>query len=273
MAAVNVTYGRYSDNLALTAATLAIDGGTLETGYSLDWIRDVNAARPVRLSTKQGMVKYQWAAPVSIPIVAIVHANYQAGMTIYIEANATDVWSGPSFQTTMTMPAWRADRFPGQPWKDLRALSGYGSYAYWRVGTKTDNAVNVSIGEIWLGSTFRQLVPNIVWGDAVGYDRTQVERQTAYRRLRIPLGTTRRSLAGDLKPTTDAGAQDVLDWFLDANGRPTLFIPDGTIGEAWLAVNTVSLQQLQQDFLNLNIMHLSFEEDGRGLEPTPSPLP
>lgn len=272
-ATVNVTYGRYSDNLALTASAVSVDGGTVETGYSVEWIRDVNAARPVRLSTKQGMFKFQYASRVAVPLVAILHANYAAASTIYIEGNDTDSWATPSFQTTITWPAWRADRFPPQPWKDLRALAGYGTYYYWRAGTKSDNSVNVSVGEIWLQGTFRQLDPNIVWGGNVGYDRPQVERATAYRRLRIPLATTRRRLDGDVKPTTDAGAQDIIDWFLDANGRPVLLIPDGTLPEAWMALHTVTLQQLQQAFLNNNVMHLGFEEDGRGLEPTPTPLP
>jgi hypothetical protein len=272
-ATVNAIYGRYSENLALTAAAVSVDGGTIETGYDIEWIRNVNSARPVRLSTKQGMFKYHWGSPVAIPLVAIFHANYQQGLTIHIQANNSDVWTSPSFDQTIAMPPWRADRMPPQPWLNLVGLPNYGSYSYWRVGTLVDNAVNVSVGEIWLASAVRTLSPNYVWGDVIGYDQPQIEHATAYRRLRTPLGTTRRTIAADLNPATAAGAQDVVDWFLDANGRPTLLIPDGTAAEAWLALNTVTVQQVTQQFLDYNTIHLSFEEDGRGLEPTPSPLP
>jgi hypothetical protein len=273
-ATVNAKYNRYSDNLAPLAAAVSVDGGTIEAGYDIERIRDGSAARPLRLSTKQGMVKYHFASAVEVAIVAIAHANYVAGLTIHVEGNDTDVWTSPSFAQTLAAPVWRADRFPGEPWLDTRALSGFGSYHYWRVGTKDDNTVNVSIGEIWLGSTVRELSPNYVWGGAVGFDQPQIEHATAYRRLRTPLGTTRRAISADLNPATNAGAQDVIDWFLDANGRSTLLIPDGTIADgAWLALNTVSVQQITQQFLDYNRIHLSFEEDGRGLEPTPSPLP
>jgi hypothetical protein len=271
-ASVNVIYNRYSDNLALTADAISVDGGTIETGYLIEQIRDVNAARAVRLSTKRGMFKYHWASAVAVQLPAILHANYQASLVIHVQANDTDVWTSPSFDQTIVMPAWRADRMPPQPWLDTTGLPGYGSYHYWRVGTLVDNAVNVSVGEIWLGGTIRRLSPNIVWGDVRGYDQPQIEHSTAYRRLRTQLGTTRRTVAGDLSPTTAAGAQDVIDWFLDANGRPTLLIPDGTVNEAMLALNTVTVQQLTEQFLDQHTMHLSFEEDGRGLEPTPSPL-
>jgi len=272
MSDAHIIYNRYSDNLALTADAVSVDGGTVETGYDIDWILDVNAARPVRLSTLQGMFKFHWASAVRLAIVAIFHANYQEALTIHIEGNDTDSWSSRSFSTTVTMRAWRVDRFPPQPWVDLTGLSA-GSYHYWRVGTQDDNAVNVAVGEIWLGATIRRLNPDFMQGRSPAQDVPQIEHQTAYRRMRKALGTTIRSVSGTIPPTSDANAQDVLDWIADANGRPFLFIPDGLAGEAWLGIHTITKQQMQ-DLLDHDATSfpLAVEEDGRGLEPTPSPL-
>lgn len=271
MSTDSVYYNRYSDNLAFTATTVTVSPGTIESGYSAEWVRDNSAAKPLRLSTKQGAVVFSWSSPVSVAIIALLHCNYAEGTTVYVQGNATNSWGSPSFSTTITVPAWKKGRFPPQPWKDLRALSGWGSYAYWRVATTADNAVNLTLGEIWLGSTVRTL--GAALEEKPSFERTQVERTTAYRRLRIPLGTTRRSLEGTVPKTSNTVRDDIRDWILDSDGRATLVVPKSSDAtDAWHAL-LPTFQEFEQFDRGITDWKFALEEDGRGLEPTPSPLP
>ena len=58
----------------------------------------------------------------------------------------------------------------------------------------------------------------------------------------------------------------------DADGRPVLFIPESEVPEAWLAIHTTTRQETNEEFDDANFLPLAMEEQGRGLEPTPSPL-
>lgn len=270
-ATVNAIYNRYSDNLA-PSATITVQTGTAATGYTATQIADGNIAKPSKLNETSGAWLFDFGSAKQIMIAAIGHHNFAAGLNVRIQANATNAWGAPSLDVPFTIPAWRVDRFPAQPWLDLSAVAGAGAYRYWRFVVVGVNPVAIAVGALWLGNIIRRLSPNYVWGDVVGYDQPQVEKKTAYRRLRNSLGTTVRSITADLNPATNAGAQDVVDWFLDANGRAILLILDGTLNEVWFALNTVTVQQVKQTFIDFNTIHLAFEEDGRGLEPTPSPL-
>lgn len=273
MSDAHIIYNRYSDNLA-PSATITIETGTAATGYLASYIANGNNARPSKLNETSGAWLFDFGTPTEIAIAAIGHANFEAGLDVRLQANVANSWGSPSFEAAFTIPAWRVDRFPGQPWLDLTAVSGWGAYQYWRFVAVGTNAVALAVGELWLGALIRRLDPDFVQGRRPAFDRPRVEHQTAYRRLRTPLGTTVRGLSGSLPPTTDAVVQDVFDWVTDADGRPTLVIPDGLANEAQFMLHTLSRQEMQ-DLLDhdATTLALSLEEEGRGLEPTPSPLP
>jgi len=271
MSTVAVIHSRYSDNLAATAA-ISIETGTAATGYPASQVADYNAARPSKLNEASGAWLFDMTTAKSIAIAAIAHHNFQAALDVRLQANATNAWGGPSFEAAFTIPAWRADRFPGQPWLDLAGLAGWGPYRYWRLVVVGTNPVPLAVGDVWLGSTLRRFDRNVQKDHQLGFDQPRIEHQTAYKRLRTPLGTTVYSFVGDLDPATPQTAQDVFDWMLDAAGRPSLFIPDGTKNEASLYLHTQSAQSMKRHYIASNAVHLDLIEDGRGLEPTPSPL-
>ena len=264
----HVIYAFYSDNVSIES-DVSVDDATIESGYTASGVADNDATEPTRLVDSSGFFKFAFDDAVGIKIAALIHSNYVEGMTIHIQGNHTDSWGAPAFDTTMQMPQWRAGRFPPNPWKRLDTISGWDAFEFWRVGTTAPNDVAVTVGEIILAQDFK--TANVQWNDKPAVDRPQIEHKTAYKRLRTPLGTAVRSLTGVI-PADDDGADDIDDWVQDADGRPVLFIPESEVPEAWLAIHTTTRQETNEEFDDANFLPLAMEEQGRGLEPTPSPL-
>lgn len=268
----HIIYNRYSDNLARTA-TITLDGCTAESGYDIANVADHNAAWPLRLVETSGAIIFDLGTSLEVRLPALFHCNFEEGLAVSLKAKDTNSsWGSPSFQYDFDIPAWRADGFPGQPWDDLSGLTNWGAYRYWRLEMAT-NSVALTLGDVWLGATVRRLDPDYRPGRRRKFDRPQVEHKTAYTRLRSSLGTTFRSVTGQIPPTNDALAQDVLDWMLDADGRPFLFVPDATENEAWLAIHAITAQEFEDQLdHDAQSIELPIEEAGRGLAPTPSPV-
>ena len=266
----HVLYNRYSDNIA-PSATVTVQTGTAATGYPPSYINDRNASRPSKLNETTGAWLFDFGSAKTVAIFALFHANFQAGLQFHLQANSADSWGAPPFDTIITMPAWNAARFPGQPWVDLRTLPGYNAYQYWRLAVLSANAVALAVGDVWMGGTVRSF--NLQVNDKPKYNRPQIEHSTSYRRLRYPLATLIRSWSGTI-PADDTSRDDLVSWILDADGRPVLFIPEhsAAVPEAWMALHQTGAIEVTQAFLNANFMPLDIEEDGRGLEPTPTPL-
>lgn len=272
----HVIYNRYSDNLA-PSASISLDGLTLEPGYDAEWICDGNIARPVRFQEATGRVLFVFDDPVAVYLPAIGHANFAAGLDVRLKAiggGSPLDWTNPDFEYQFTIPEWRVGRYPYQPWADLTQEPNWGSYDRWALDIVGTNPVALTIGEIWLGDTIRRLNPDFREGRRPAIDQPRIEHRTTYKRLRSQIGSIVRSVTGTIPPTDDDVVQDILDWMIDADGRPFLFIPDGAAPESWWALHVTTRQELE-DWLDhdLTSLELVIEEDGRGLEPTPSPLP
>jgi hypothetical protein len=268
----HVIYNQYSDNIAPDAA-ITVQTGTAADGYDPSWIADRNSSRPSKLEETSGAWVFDFGSAMTVELFALLHANFVEGLVFHLQANATNVWTSPTMNVAITMPAWRAGRFPGQPWKDLRGEAGYAAFQYWRlvVSSGTPNSVALSVGDVWMGSAFRTL--NLQTGDTPTHSRPQIEHSTSYRKLRYRLASTVRSWKGTI-PASDAVRDEIVDWILDADGRPVLFIPEHNdpVPEAWTAIHQTTAQDVTQTFTEANFLPLAVEEDGRGLEPTPSPL-
>ena len=263
----SIVYNRYSDNIA-PSATITVQTGTAATDYPVTWVADFDASRPSKLNETTGAWLFNFGSAKTIKLAAIFHANFQAGLEIRIQANATNVWTAPSLNVAVATPAWNAGRMPTQPWVDLRAVAGAGAYQYWRVAVLSANSVPLSVGDIWLGDAYRIL--NAQWGNSLATARPQIEHQTSYRKFRFSLGNSIRRWKGTFF-LTDAERDEVTSWITNASGRPVLFIPQHT-GEAWLALHGEIFIEAIQALSDMNYISLTMEEDGRGLEPTPSPL-
>jgi hypothetical protein len=268
MASSHCVYNRYSDNVA-PAATITVPVGTVATGYQASWVADYDASRPLKLNETTGEILFDHGSAVEIAIVAFFHCNFVEGLHVHVKRGATT--AAASIDVDITIPAWHKGRFPPQPWRDLRAVTGHGAYRYTRITVPSANSVKLSFGDIWLGTAFRTF--NLQDADKPTTSRPQIEHSTDFRKQRFSLGYTTRSWTGT-SPASNLKRDELVDWILDADGRPVLFIPEHSVtpAEAWLALHGTTAQQVNQTFDEANFLPIQIDEDGRGLEPTPSPL-
>lgn len=260
-------YGRYSDNV-VPLATLAVESGTEDPDYLAANLGDLVPAIPAQLTTTTGAWTLDFGADQRIDLVALPHHNLDAGLEVRIQGNAADSWIGPTLNTTITIPAYRGDGFPGGAWKDLTGVAGYSTsgFRWWRLAIIGANAANVKIGEFVALSHKRTLNPNISWGAARQDERPVIENVTDYLVSTIyDLGVTRRSIAGELD-TSDAGLADIRTWWEDTRGRarPFLLIPDEDVNEAWFVRWAGNLNPTLV-LTDRNTIPLEFQEVSRGL--------
>lgn len=90
-------------------------------------------------------IKFDFGAAAAVRALALVGHNFTSGATLKIQANATDVWTAPSIDVTLTYHAdnvvylWSSDQ----------------SYRYWRItivdASNPDGFIEV--GRVFLGQT------------------------------------------------------------------------------------------------------------------------
>lgn len=268
-------YNRFGDGLLDgSLATPLLVSCTLATGYTLDWVRDRDAAQGILLVETSGIVQFTLASPAAPALFGLFNSNIAAGVTITLMAKSSNPagnWSSPDFSHAFVQAAWRADRFSNNYWKDLTTLNST-AYTYWAVKFDT-NTVPVFVGDIYLGSTVRSF--GIQWNDKPRWARPQVQHQTAFKKLRSPVGTSFREKIGNVPaPATSSLKTDLRDWVLEVDGRPFFFVSDDAASpaDAWLAIHTDATMEFQGWEAGHGLIPLGVEEDGPGREPTPSPL-
>jgi len=263
---VNAVYQHYSDNVTPNASIVAT---TEDSAYPAENIANLNPAKPAKLTGTTGNWVFDFTSAQRVDLVAIIHHNLTAGLEVRIQGNATDSWSSPTFNQQITIPAYKEDGYPTNPWLDLRALSGYSAsgFRFWRLVVVGTNGAAVAIGEFVMGSLFRSLDPNIDWGVKVREDRRVVEHTTDYGVSNIyELGVTVRGFQGSLdSPDTQADALDA--WWRDTRGRvrPFLLVPDGTVNDAWFVRWASTQKEITRQFIDRNTIPVEFAEVGRGL--------
>lgn len=264
----NLQYQHYSDNVAPNA-TVTVNTGTEDTSYPAANIKDRNPAKPAKLTTTTGSWVFAFGLAQRVDIVSIIMHNITAGLEVRIQGNATNSWGAPTFNQVITIPAYRDDGFPVNPFLDLTGLSGYttSGFLFWRVVVVGVNAAAIAIGDVWLGKLKRTLSPNINWGENQKEDRKLIEHSTDHGVDTIyDLGVTRRSIQGETD-TTDATRDAIRTWWRDARGRAQAFliIPDPAVNDAWLVRWAEPDQNVRLDLTDRNTISLQFLEVSRGL--------
>lgn len=264
----NLQYQHYSDNKAPNA-TVTVNVGTAATGYPATNLQDRNPAKPAKLAETSGAWVFAFAAAQRVDIAALVMHNLTAGLAVRIQGHASSSWGAPTFNQLITIPAYRDDGFPVNPWLDLTGLSGYSAagFQFWRVWVEGVNAAGVAIGEVWLGQTKRTLSPNINWGESQDEERKLIEHSTDYGVDTIyDLGVTRRSIMGDID-APDTTRDALRTWWRDSRGRAQAFLimPDGAVNDAWMVRWADARQAVRFDLTDRNTVALSFQEVSRGL--------
>lgn len=258
-------YARASDNLA-PAATLTQSVGGVQAAYPLSCLVDGTFGKPAKWDNTTGDVIFDHGSDVEIDLVAFGPHNLTAGLGgVKLQRNATNSWGAPSLDTTITIPAYRADGTSTNAWKDLTVVAGYGAYRYTRLYVSSANGAAIQIGEIWLVGTKRQLVRNYQWGFVTDTFAKGLEHRTELGVVKtFGLGVSSRVLRVSLRGE-ESDRADLETWYLDARGRrdPVLIIPDDLVNDAWFC-RVPAVLSLTRQFTDVNDTELTFDEVVRG---------
>lgn len=267
----DVLYQLPADQVA-DSATITLDVGTDDTTYTKANLVDGNIAKPAKVAETSATWKFDFGAAQRVDVCVLGPHNFDAGLTVKLQANATDSWGTPTIDTALTIPADDADGRAVCAWKDVTGATGYdvGGFRYWRLHVSGTNSVALQLGEIWLGSTKRLLATdmgrNYRWGFEVAESRRLIEHTTEYGVATVyDLQTRLRTFRGELR-LSDAGLTAFQTWIRAMRGRvyPAIWIPDTSVNEAWW-VRQVRDWSVTRRFTNLNDLTLVLDEVSHGL--------
>lgn len=262
----------------LFGVTPTLPTGTLEAGYQLGWMTTNNPAKPTRFSTTTFRTVYDMGEAKEIALVAFIHHNYREGLTgVRLEMNATSDFTTPSFSLDLDVPAWQEDRFPTNILADLREVLP--TFRYLSHVVSAPNDVACSLGEIvaYPSDQVFELDGSFLMGKTEDDEEHPVGRHETEAGVQsiITRGTRKRWLRGEILTEGDLGAQ-IRSWRRSALGSAGAFLilpPDLNNDEPWFV--RFEKDQLPRRYVDRDEMsrwQLDFEEVGRGLYPTPSPV-
>jgi hypothetical protein len=213
------------------------------TGTTGNWVVDLGSAKTVQ-------------------VVAIVHHNLDAGLSVNIQGNATNSWGAPSFSQAITIPSSRGDGFSVNPF-----LSISQTYRYWRLVIASANSVLPAVGELVLGGTLRTLARGISPGAVRTERRLVMEQKTSLgASLRYDLGVIEREIQAETVASL-TGLAALRAWWQSCKGRltPTLIIPDNSANDCTYALFSESVLEWTWAAPNGQTVPLNFSEVSRGL--------
>lgn len=268
----NLVYTRTSDNQA-RAATITVNTGTEDTAYPSANLADHQPEKPARLSTTTGSWVFDMGSATRLDFAAIIHHNLTPGLEVRLQGNASNVWTSPTLNQAFTIPAVYADFFPPNPWLNLKTLvpiAANRTFQFWRLVIVGSNALPISIGEVVLASTLRDLgIRNISWGSERMWRRPAVLHETDLLvRHTYDFGTTVRAVTVETQ-ATDVTLREIETWYRDAQGiaKPFMIVPLSSENDAWMVSFVEPQQQYQREYLNVNTATMIFQELSRGLYP------
>lgn len=261
----NALYNLPTDDVGGNA-TITAQTGTADADYPLTNLVDTNPAKPGKLTTTTGRIMFDFGSARSIDLVALIHTNLTAGLSVKVQANATDSWGAPSIDQAITIPTVPADSYPLNPFLDLTGISPR-SYRYWAIFVSGTNSAAVAIGKVCLIATKRSFTRNIQWGCEEMEVRPTVEHQTTYGVSTVyPLGPRMRYVGGMVRANQTAAAELLaLERSAKHRATPFLFVLDPAVNDAlFVRWATPPFRKVNQ-FLETRPIQVAFEEVSRGL--------
>lgn len=137
-----------------------LDGATLSTNYPstnypLENIVDKRLSRIYQSTSGVNLaIKAQGAPSIAASCIMIANHDIRSAATIKIQGNATDVWTAPSFERTLTHSNGIITDF----WTET-------TYAYWRLLIDDSTNPEIKIGAVFLGNYI--VLPNRLIGNRV----------------------------------------------------------------------------------------------------------
>lgn len=210
-----LVYARADENVA-PDAIVTIDNGTESTSFPIAGaagvapIADLNPAKEKSFTTTTGGIVFNFGSAQILDGIAIIHHVLDASLAnVQIQGNATDVWTSPTLDVNVPIPAGHADGFPVNPWVDLTG-EGSRTFQYWRLNFGTANSVPIKLGQVLLLSNLRFVTKNFEIGALEEEEHRIIPLETDFGIEAIfDFGVKRRQLIGRI--VTDNTESDT--WF------------------------------------------------------------
>lgn len=225
-----------SDN-QLSSATLTNPTNGSASGYALTDLYNGNPAfgwHASAASTFYILLDFGAVLGRAVKLIGFHNHNFDDGVVLTIQGNATDSWGAPTVNSTVTVPAVNADGFRTDfYWLNASQSS---SLRYWRIGTTTTNSAAWILGQLWVSNTIRYLPFDQMQmnpGLSIKRVRPVVEHLTPppYNvSLRYPSASRYTVLSGLVKGVR-SDVENLRDsWFSTSLGRavPTTFVNEDT---------------------------------------------
>ena len=236
----DVLYQWPTDQVA-DSATITLTTGTADATYPIANLTDGNIAKPHKVAETSATWKLDFGAAQRVDLVALGPHNFDAGLQVKIQGNATDAWGSPTVDTTITIPADDADGRAVCPFKDLTGVTGYSTtgFRYWRLAVTGVNSVALALGELWFGAEKRVMATVFGQHYQEPFDveeiRSLVEHETTYGVATVyDLMQRRRVFRGELRVGA-LGVAAFRAWHHAMRGRvyPGLWMPDADVNDVW----------------------------------------
>lgn len=266
--ATDVKAGTYSGN-GLTV---------LGSQYPFSALGDREPSQVCITNETSGRFIFDAGAKVAIKGVLLAHHRYTAGLTLRLEANDDNDWTGtePLIQD-ITVPAWRKDGFARNVWWDLETrlpTVADHSWRYWSLRPTTANSSVIAAG-LWLFFTaIRRLGRNIGWNITETIDHDVIDNATKFGVHSVyELGSKGRTAEAVVPQANDATRNAIDDWREDArsSARPFFVAQAGDENAAdlrneplWASWDGGPLSG-SHAFLDLHSVPLRFKELSFGL--------
>lgn len=98
--------------------------GTVDPSYPLTNIDDTKPWNPCKFTANPTQLVMDFGTAKRIDLVSFIHCNFDSA-TIQVQMNATNVWTSPSVNRTVTVPAATEDGMPANPRCDVTADPNY----------------------------------------------------------------------------------------------------------------------------------------------------
>lgn len=266
-----IVYCRPSD-IVTANATITASAEDPDPNYGNAALCDGDPAKPAKLTTTSGNWVCDFGAPQVIKLAALIHHNLDAGLEVRLQGNASNVWTSPSFNQVITIPAKQAGpvpQFTTSPFMDLTTLAGYsgGGYRYWRLVVVGVNSETIQVGEFVLSAELRVVEINVSWGGSEAEDHPVVEHRTDHGVAIITvIGVRLWTLVGEMD-TTEVGWLSIRELSRDAMGKslPWLLIADPDVNEAQFVRFIETKHARILVFLDRNTVAFAVEALSKGL--------
>lgn len=235
---MRIIFSHPRDNLLETATLELRQGVLVDAATGLDQLFDWDPSNPLMIVGTTIEIVMDHASAVAVGLaVPWIHSTVDVAGKV--QRNATDSWGAPTVDETWAIPAVNNRGLYTAPWLDLtnNANNDYPALRWTRY-LITTNGEPITIGESFLGSTFRSLSSHLGHGTGRFGRRGDSVLHTTHGGIDLAYERSvgRKYLSGTIWVDDDDKAL-IEAWHDAARGsaRPFMLVPDERVDDAWVA--------------------------------------